>query len=141
MNPMNGSDIVMLAQVLISPGEMLAIAVFLVVPCLAGVVGLVLSWRRRKLRALLMVAMGCGLAPAVTAIMATMGWWDKEDVRQFWKFVFMEWMPKDSGEAMILFLVRVPFILGIITLCRVYYVERKEKNQPPKARSDESENF
>lgn len=116
---MNGLSITMLAILVITLEDQ---AVFYYVPSLLAVAGLIASFLRRCpwWMPVAIAVIGCGMAPA--AAMLT----KKEWVRSVWlNDVFLEWKLADEH---VLF-AKAPFILGAITLIRVYYLYRKGKSQ------------
>jgi protein-S-isoprenylcysteine O-methyltransferase Ste14 len=127
MNPMNGLDLTMLADAgfLISPVEMPLLAVILLGPVVLAIVGLAFAWRRRRSRAILMVVISVGTAPVFALSMG-----GGEAMDGVLASIFLEWDPTERGpEAGLVYLLKLPFILGIVTLAWLYYQHRKETKE------------
>lgn len=121
---MDGLNMVMLADapmIMSSQAAILAALIFLG-PIPVALAGLILALNQRKKWALAMVTVSCGTMPVFALI--------KGELLTVCGFIFLEWDAKgDDMEWILLFFLKLPFILGVITLVRVGALYWYEKNQ------------
>jgi len=118
MNPMDGLEFTMLAAG-DSGGMILLVLFFFFGPIILTSLGLILSFFRRcRGVAIAAIVIGCSIWP----LFALMGGGDILWREGFLETLFLEW----DIEA---WFIKLPFLLGMIAVPRVYYLRRKEKQQ------------